>query len=150
MAEKNIRLDLIIALAANWRAEGEYWEGTPADARSQHCANQLLKAFGLPENAHTQAGEDYGVLLKAHGVTSHMEPPDRGLPDSKSLDFMDEVAPGFVKEMKDELESKKTGRDFDSIVHEKLSWAYEKGFNDGSAFGAKSAKTRYKRPSKKS
>lgn len=146
---KNIRVDLILALAANWRAEGEYWEGTPADARSQHCADQLLQAFGLPLDAHTLAGEDYGVLLKAHGVASHTEPPDRGTPDAKSIDFSDDIAPKFIKELKDELEAKITDRDLDSIVYEKLSWAYEHGFEEGRAFGAKSAKTRYKRPSKK-
>jgi len=69
--EKNIRLDLVLALAANWRSEGKYGCNTPEDARSQRCADQLLQVFGLPLNAHTKAGEDYKVLLQAHGIVAH-------------------------------------------------------------------------------
>lgn len=153
--QKNIRLDLILALAANWRSEGEYWSGTREDARSQHCADQLLQAFGLPLDAHTKAGEDYGVLLKAHGVASHTEPPDRGIPDSKHLDFLDERAPLLIKEALEELETKQTQRSkgerpLEVILHEKLGWAFEEGYREGFEDGANARKTRYKEPSKKS
>lgn len=147
---KNIRIDLILALAANWRSEGEYWCGTPEDARSQRCADQLLQAFGLPPDAHVQGGQDYGVLLKAHGVASHTEPTDRGNPDGEEISFMEVRAPQFIKELKDELEAKKTDRDLDSILHEKLGWAFELGYKRGSVDGVKAANTRYKRPGKKS
>jgi len=146
---KNIRLDLILALAANWRSEGEYWVGTREDARSQRCADQLLQAFGLPLDAHTRAGEDYPVLLKAHGIPLPTEPLDRGAPDSKNLDFTDEQVPTIIKGMKEELESKKTGRSWDLVVEEKLGWAHEIGYREGFDDGANARKTRYKRSSKK-
>jgi len=146
---RNIRLDLILALAANWRSEGEYWSGSPEDARSQHCADQLLKAFGLPVDAHTKAGQDYTVLLQAHGIPAGTAPPDRGTSLAKQFDFDKERAPTFIREMHEELESKKTKRTLDTILHEKLGWAFELGYREGFGDGANARKTRYKRPSKK-
>lgn len=147
--EKNIRLDLVLALAANWRSEGEYWSGTAEDARSQHCADQLLLAFGLPIDAHTKADSDYQTLLRAHGIPAGTVPPDQSRKLGKHLNFLDDRASAFIKEVQEELNSKATKRSLEAIIHEKLGWAFEAGYREGFEDGANARKTRYKRPGKK-
>lgn len=56
-----IRLDLLLALAASWRA-------CPGIFVGQYYADQLIQALGLPSNAHLHAGQDYELLLGAHGI----------------------------------------------------------------------------------
>jgi len=146
----NIRLDLLLALAAHWRSQGEYWSGTPEDSRSQSCADDLLKVLGLSKNAHTLAGTEYGCLLKAHGVQAHTEPKDRGNADSAHLEFLDGPAEALAKETVAFIDVKAaTDKPYRvSIIHEKLGWAFERGYRDGFQDGAQARKMRYKRPSK--
>jgi hypothetical protein len=143
--EKNIRGDLILALAANWRSEGEYWSGTPADARSQRCADQLLKAFGFDKGAHLSADNDYQTLLAAHGVETGVEPADKGVPLSKALDFDETTSEEFVQWVLDE-QATGSKRSLGMMIGEKLLWAFERGYRAGFEDGANARETRYKRP----
>lgn len=146
--EKNIRNDLILALAANWRSEGEYWSGNPADARSQRCADQLLKAFGFDKDAHVGADTDYQKLLTAHGVDTGMEPADKGIPLSKALDFDETMGMKFAQMVINE-QANGSKRSLELMITEKLLWAFERGYREGFEDGAYARETRYKQPVKK-
>jgi hypothetical protein len=144
--EKNIRQDLVLALAANWRAEGEYWSGTPADSRSQRCADQLLKAFGFDKNAYLNADTDYRELLAAHGVsTAGVGPGDRGTPQGKASVF-DETKGMELAKMVVEEQTAGTKRSLEMMILEKLMWAFEHGYREGFEDGANAREARYKRP----
>jgi len=147
--QKNIRLDLLIALAAHWRSQGEYWCGTPADSRSQGCADDLLKVLGLSKDAHIQAGTDYREMLKAHGVAAGVEPQDRGKSDGAHLEFLDGEADRLSKEGFEEFCSTTDKEEQLAALHQRLGWAFEHGYAEGFGDGANARKMRYKRPSKK-
>jgi hypothetical protein len=149
-------LDLLLALAAHWRAQGEYWSGTPEDSRSQSCADDLLHILGLGKDAHMAAGSEYGELLKAHGIHANTEPKDRGDAESAHVDFMGKESRRIAEEaaslIREDLRAgtdRATDGHQERIIHEKLSWAFEHGYRDGFQDGAKARKMRYKRPVKK-
>jgi len=147
--EKNIRNDLILALAASWRSDGEYWSGTPADSRSQRCADQLLKAFGYDKDAHTAGDPDYVTLLRAHGVSNAgFETDDRGTPLGKALVFDETMGLEFAKLVLEE-QAAGTKRPLEILILEKLMWAFERGYAEGFEDGANARETRYKRPGTK-
>lgn len=147
--EKNIRNDLILALAASWRSDGEYWSGTPADSRSQRCADQLLKAFGYDKDAHTAADPDYVTLLRAHGVSNAgFETEDRGTPLGKALVFDETKALEFANLVIEEFKPE-AKRSLQLMIIEKLMWAFERGYAEGFEDGAYARETRYKQPVKK-
>jgi hypothetical protein len=154
MPPKPLRLDLLLALAAHWRSQGEYWCGTPEDSRSQSCADDLLQVLGLDKDAHTAAGSEYGELLKAHGVRAHVEPKDRGDSSGAHLGFLEGEARRLAEEaavlIREDLRAgtERATKDGyqESIIHEKLGWAFEHGYCAGFDDGAKARKMRYKRP----
>lgn len=45
---------IALALASQFRSDGEYWSGTPDHAAFQSCADRLLKAFGLTDDDRVQ------------------------------------------------------------------------------------------------
>lgn len=155
--------DILLALAAHWRSEGEYWDGTPEDKRSQHCADELLKIIGATDSNRVTM-DQRGDLLKPFGITNH-EPPDRRQQYCDDFDFMETKGSRFVRLIFKELgdwgrrrpvskkEAEKRGypdipRPLDVLIHEKLWWAYTEGWNRGHQRGAQDGRKKYKRGGK--
>ena len=146
----------LIALAAHWRSEGEYWTGTPEDMRSQHCADELLKVVGATDDARVGLDQKAHSILKPFGITNH-EPPDRGRQYSDDFKFNETKGWKFVRDIfkemgtwgkaRSEKQRKLLGvvRPLDILIHEKLWWSYSEGWLRGFQRGAQAGKKRYKR-----
>ena len=143
MSVRNPRLDVLLALAAHWRSQGEYWSGTPADSRSQGCADDLLTVLGLPMDGHLLADKDAGLLLKNHGVSPNVAPKDISTALGPLLNWHEKLS----KELANELASP-PHRKVEVILSEKLTHAFEIGFEEGRKAGAKAQEVRYTAPQK--
>lgn len=71
--------DVLLALAAKWRSEGEYWRGTPDDAARQECADDLLKVLGEDAGSFTMGHAAEEAALARYQLPGHPSNADRGL-----------------------------------------------------------------------
>jgi hypothetical protein len=140
----------LLALAAHWRSQGEYWSGTPADARSQHCADDLLKVIGCTDEHRVALDQKAHDILKPFGIYN-CEPSDRNEQWVSYFKFHKKELKWIVKDAEDELDKKggykkePTNRPRDIIIGEKIMWGYEYGYTAGRVASAKGAKKTYKR-----
>lgn len=69
--------DVLLALAAKWRSEGEYWRGTPDDAARQDCADDLLKVLGEDAGRFTMGHAAAEAALVQYQLPGHPSNADR-------------------------------------------------------------------------
>ena len=119
--------EILMTLAAHWRAEGEYWCGDPADARSQHCADELYMVLGLDPRSSYHADES---LLDKYGIALHY-PPDRVDPFVANQNFQTEVAQEMAEDFVEEISNPRNKRPLDIAIREKIGWGFEYGYTAG-------------------
>lgn len=78
---KNPGAGVLLALAAKWRSEGEYWTGSRGDAARQQCADDLLRVLGEDPHSFAMSSEDQERLLKDFGLPRH--------PSDADLEFLE-------------------------------------------------------------
>lgn len=127
--ERRKLIKTVVALAEKWRAEGEFWTGTPEDSRSQSCADDLLKAFGLTDKDRLKMPrEEYFALM---GPTFEVE--DRGEEWAAECAFREGLMRQWTTDL---MEAKFEGKEHDDRpldvrIDEKLHWAFAEGFDKG-------------------
>lgn len=126
---KRSTVKVLVALIDKWRMEGECWTGTPEDARSQHCADDLEKVLGeLGESVRENLSHDtIEALLKENGVSEG--PIDTKIKFGFMGPFMRVKRKKFISDAIKELKSGK--RPADIVIGEKMLWGYEYGYEDG-------------------